>query len=66
MNYDFSFFKIHYNYMNLNITNAFPSPADISIIVVLPLEQPECPGYKFILGSVEFSDNMGTERVELP
>lgn len=66
MNYDFSFFKIHYNYMNLNKANAFPSPVVISIIVVLPLEQPECPGYNFILESVEFSDSMGTERVELP
>lgn len=52
--------------MNLNKANAFPSPAVISIIVVLPLEQPECPGYKFILESVEFSDSMGTKRVELP
>lgn len=48
--------------MDLNITNAFLAPVVTSISEARPLQQPECPGYKFILESMEFSDSMETEN----
>lgn len=54
--------KAYYEHVDLHITNVFPSPAVISPIVALPLRQPECPGYTFILESMEFNVRMESER----
>lgn len=66
MNYVLSALKNYYEYVDLHITNVFPSLAVISIIVALPLRQPECPDYTFILESMELNVPVETERVGLP
>lgn len=66
MNCVLSALKKYYEYVDLHVTNVFPSPAVISIIVTLLLRQPECRDYTFILESMEFNVRMETERVGLP